>query len=70
MNLTVIINIKKAPLLRRAALKKGSFGEDSLAPLDRYTLFASHKDDLVYVSSCTHSAQSSWEKGKREETEK
>ena len=50
--------------------KKKSFGEDSSAALDRYTIFASYKDDLVYVSSCTHSAQSSWENDKREEKKK
>ena len=50
--------------------KKKSFGEDSSAALDRYTLYASYKDDLVYVSSCTHSAQSSWENDKREEKKK
>ena len=37
--------------------KKKSFGEDSSAALDRYLLFASYKDDLVY-NSVVHTVHS------------
>ena len=50
--------------------KKKSFGEVSSAELNRYTLFASYKDDLVYdpVVHTEHSLHGG--KDKREETKK